>query len=115
MSQSSAFNAFMEGWRDADWPKVRTHLQLTGNHFCYNEQKLAEMLGPVKPIVWEIVSVENVSPVMVDVVANVIFYGGLSKEMRARLVCEAVAFEPDENGVWGVAPLSVLTLRDHDV
>jgi hypothetical protein len=107
-----AFDAFMEGWRDADWSKVRAHMQLTGNNYGYNEQHLAELLGSVQPVSWEIVDTLSVSPVMADIVARVTFDGVVHKRMTARLIRESAAFTPDENGTWGVAPLSVLTIRD---
>jgi phage portal protein BeeE len=109
-----AFDAFMQGWRDAEWSKVRTHMQLTGNAYGYNEQKLAELLGSVQPVSWEIVSTASTSPVMADIVARVTFDGTVHKQLTARLVRESAAFTPDEEGTWGVAPLSVLTIRDAD-
>lgn len=109
-----AFEAFMEGWRDAEWSKVRTNMQLTGNYYGYNEKHLAETLGSVKPYSWEILSTTSQSPVMVDIVARVIFDYELPKLITARLVRELAPFMPDEEGSWGVAPLSVLTIRDED-
>lgn len=108
----TVFNAFMEGWRDAEWGKACSHMQLTGSHYGFNEQKLAEMLGSIKPVSWETILIVPVSPVMADVHAAVIFDGNLHKRLTARLVCESAPFVPDENGTWGVAPLSVLTIRD---
>lgn len=108
------FDAFMEGWRDADWGKVRSNMQITGNHFGYNEQKLAEMLSAVKPVEWEIVSTEPLSAVMCDVFARVTFDGTLHKRMHARMVKESAPFASDEGGTWGVAPLSVLSVEDED-
>ena len=107
-----AFESFMEGWRDAEWSKVRTHMQLTGNTYGYNEQHLAELLGSIQPVSWEIVSTVPLSPVMADIAARVTFDGVVHKRMTARMVCESAMFTPDENGTWGVAPLSVIGLDD---
>jgi hypothetical protein len=106
------FEAFMEGWRDAEWSKVRTHMQLTGNTYGYNEQHLAELLGSIQPVSWEVISTNALSPVMVDIMARVTFDGVVHKRMTARMVRESAAFTPDENGFWGVAPLSVIGLHD---
>jgi hypothetical protein len=113
-SNEEVFAEFLEGWRDGDWSKVRSAMQLTGNYYGYNEQKLREMLGSVRPVEWEIVSVTPVSVVMVDISARVMF-GRIYKRMTARLVRESAPFVSSEDGSWGVAPLSVLTLRDDDV
>jgi hypothetical protein len=108
----TTFDAFMEGWRDAEWSKVRSNMQITGNHYGFNEQKLSDMLGTVKPIDWAVISTDMITPVMCDVVAHVTFDGTLHKEMHARMVRESAPFTPDENGTWGVAPLSVLTIGE---
>jgi len=102
----------MEGWRDAKWGTVRANMQLTANHYGFNEHKLAEMFGSVKPTGWIVDLVNNISPAMADITARVTFAGGVHKTMSARLVKESAPFVPDEDGVWGVAPLSVLAIHD---